>query len=182
MIALTAAMALGLAGAAHSDSLVLKRNTGVKPLVAATPTTKGPTAGATKLGNPGMPDLVIIPYYNNPNGLPEGFPTESFCEKNPSGGTPQHIKFYIRNQGNAASGDFMIGYSFPDAPLTAASWRDSLAPGQQILVTLGMSSLYWTSGNPQTTQFSLHADSHNEAAESNEGNNQASSFCIGPSN
>jgi hypothetical protein len=42
MIALAAAMTLGLGSAAHGESLVLKRDTGVKPVLAA-----APSAGST---------------------------------------------------------------------------------------------------------------------------------------
>jgi subtilase family serine protease len=181
MIALTAALSLGLSGAAHSDSLVLKRDSGVKPLVAATPTA-GPVAGATKLGAAGAQkaDLVIEPFYDNPSSLPEGFPTESYCVKKASGGAPNQIKFVIRNQGNAASGNFQWVPTFPTAGAAPAMVQVSLAPGAQHIVTQNMPSSCYTPGFSGVCQFSIKLDTHNEVAESSEGNNQDASFCVSP--
>jgi len=183
MIALTAAMSLGLAGAAHGDSLVLKRDSGVKPVIAATPSGgSGVPTGATKLGAPGVQkaDLVIVPFYNNPSDLPEGFPTESYCVKKASGGAPNQIKFIIRNQGNTASGNFLYVPSFPTDGAAPALVQVSLAPGAQHIITQNMPSGCYTPGYSGICQFSIKLDTQYEVAESNEGNNQDSSFCASP--
>jgi hypothetical protein len=181
IVALTAILSLGLGSAAHGDGLVLKRDSGVKPLVAAAPTT-GPAAGATKLGAPASQkaDLVIEPYYNNPNGLPEGFPTESYCVKKASGGAPNQIKFIIRNQGNAASGNFLYVPSFPTDGAAPAMVQVSLAPGAQHIITQNMPSGCYTPGNSGICQFTIKLDTQHEVAESNEANNQDNSFCVSP--
>jgi CARDB protein len=179
MIALTATMALGLTGAAHSDSLVLKRDSGVKPLVAATPGA-GPVAGATTLGASGKADLRILAFYDNPNHLPEGFPTESYCVKKASGGTPNQIKFIIRNQGSAASGNFTWVPSFPTAGAAPAIVQPSIAPGAQKVITQSLPQGCYTPGNSGVCQFTIKLDSLNEVAESNEINNQDDSYCVSP--
>jgi hypothetical protein len=184
MIALVAAMSLGLAGAAHSDGLLLKRDAGAKPLVAASPSagSTGVPTGPTKLGAAGVQkaDLVIIPFYNNPSDLPEGFPTESYCVKKASGGAPNQIKFIIRNQGNAASGNFQWVPSFPTDGAAPAIIQVSLAPGAQKVVTQGLPSGCYTPGFSGVCQFTIELDTHNEVAEANEGNNQDASFCVSP--
>src|SRR5262245_60299344 len=181
MIAVIAAMSLGLAGAAHSDGLLLKRDSGVKPLVATTPGA-GPVAGATKLGAAGAQkaDLRILAYYDNPNHLPEGFPTESYCVKKASGGTPNQIKFIIRNQGNAASGNFTWVPSFPTAGAAPAIVQTSIAPGAQKVITQNLPQGCYTPGNSGVCQFTIELDSLNEVAESNEINNQDDSYCVSP--
>lgn len=181
MIALTAVLSLGLGSAAHGDGLVLKRDSGVKPLVAAAPTS-GPAAGATKLGAPKSQkaDLVILPFYNNPNGLPEGFPTESFCVKKASGGAPNQIKFIIRNTGNAPSGNFQWVPMFPTAGVAPAMVQVSLAPGAQKIVTQNLPANCYTPGFSGICQFSIELDTHNEVAEINEANNGDDSFCASP--
>ena len=183
MIALTAATSLGLAGAAHGDSLVLKRDSGVKPVIAATPSGgSGVPTGATKLGAAGAQkaDLVIVPFYNNPSDLPEGFPTESYCVKKASGGAPNQIKFIIRNQGNAASGNFTWVPTFPTAGAAPANVQVSLAPGAQKVVTHGLPNGCYTPGFSGSCAFSIKLDSLSEVAESNEANNQDNSFCVSP--
>jgi hypothetical protein len=183
MIALTAVLSLGLAGAAQSDGLVLKRDSGVKPVIAATPSGgSGVPTGATKLGAAGVQkaDLVIEPYYDNPNSLPEGFPTESYCVKKASGGTPNQIKFVIRNQGSAASGNFTWVPTFPTAGAAPANVAVSLAPGAQKVVTQGLPNGCYTPGDSGVCAFSIKLDSLSEVAESNEGNNQDNSFCVSP--
>ena len=181
MIALAAAMSLGLGSAAHGDSLVLKRDHSVKPLVAATPAS-GPVAGANKLGVPvsQKADLVIEPYYDNPNSLPEGFPTESYCVKKASGGAPNQIKFIIRNQGNAASGNFLYVPSFPTDGAAPAMVQVSLAPGAQKVVTQGLPNGCYTPGDSGICQFSIKLDTQHVVAESSEANNQDNSFCVSP--
>lgn len=181
MIALTAAMSLGLGSAAQGDSLVLKRDSGVKPVIAATPTA-GPVAGATSFGGAGVQkaDLVVLPYYDNPSNLPEGFPTESYCVKKASGGAPNQIKFVIRNQGNAASGNFTWVPSFPTAGAAPANVQVSLAPGAQKVVTHGLPNGCYTPGFSGNCAFSIKLDSLNEVAEASEGNNQDNSFCVSP--
>lgn len=184
MIALAAAMSLGLGSAAHGDSLVLKRDSGVKPVLAATPSagsTAAPT-GANKLGAPASQkaDLVIKPFYNNPNGLPEGFPTESYCVKKASGGAPNQIKFIIRNQGNAASGNFLYVPSFPTDGAAPALVQVSLAPGAQHIITQNLPSGCYTPGFSGICQFTIKLDTQHEVAESNEANNQDNSFCVSP--
>jgi CARDB len=184
MIALAAAMTLGLGSAAHGESLVLKRDTGVKPVLAAAPSAGSTAApsGATKLGAPKSQkaDLVILPFYNNPNGLPEGFPTESFCVKKASGGAPNQIKFIIRNTGNAPSGNFQWVPMFPTAGAAPAMVQVSLAPGAQKIVTQALPANCYTPGFSGICQFSIDLDTHNEVAESNEANNDDDSFCASP--
>ena len=181
MIALAAAMSLGLGSAAHGDSLALKRDTGLKPLVAAAPTS-GPAAGATKLGAPKSQsaDLVILPFYNNQDSLPEGFPTESFCVKKASGGAPNQIKFIIRNTGSTPSGNFQWVPTFPTAGAAPAMVQVSLAPGAQKIVTQNLPANCYTPGFSGICQFSIELDTHNEVAEASEANNQDNSFCASP--
>jgi len=184
MIAFTAALSLGLGSAAHGDSLVLKRDSGVKPVLAATPSagSTGVPTGATKLGAPKSQkaDLVVLPYYNNPDNLPEGFPTESYCVKKASGGAPNQIKFIIRNTGNSPSGNFQWVPMFPTAGAAPAMIQVSLAPGAQHIVTQNLPANCYTPGFSGICQFSIELDTHNEVAEASEANNQDNSFCASP--
>jgi hypothetical protein len=178
------AAALGIAGAARGDSLAPTRDQGSRPLTAAG-SSGGTTAGqggATVLGAPKSKkaDLVILPFYNNPSGLPEGFPTESYCVKKPSGGAPNQIKFYVRNQGGAPSGNFTWVPTFPQAGAAPANVLVSIAPGAQVLVTHGLPDGCYTPGFSGNCPFSIKLDTLNEVSESNEGNNQQNSFCVSP--
>jgi hypothetical protein len=116
--------------------------------------------------------LVILPFYNNPNGLPEGFPTESFCVKKASGGAPNQIKFIIRNTGSSPSGNFQWVPMFPTAGAAPAMVQVSLAPGAQKIVTQNLPANCYTPGFSGICQFSIELDTHNEVAEASEANNQ----------
>ena len=150
---------------------------------------KAPTAGGGALatgrasGGPDTPsqlaNLVVIPYYNNPNGLPEGFPTHSYCLKKPSGGTPNQIRFWVRNAGGSDSGSFQWTPSFPNAGAAPAMVIPNVPAGGQVLVTQGIPDGCYTPGFNGVCQFSIHLDDHDEVEEWSEANSY-SSYCVSP--
>jgi hypothetical protein len=157
-----------------------------KPLLKtrqAEPTRPGGYANGTLKGGPGRPsqlaNLVVIPYYNNPNGLPEGFPTHSYCLQKPAGGTPDQIRFWVRNAGGTDSGSFQWTPSFPTAGAAPATVIANVPAGGQVLVTQGIPTGCYTPGFSGMCQFSIHLDDHNEVPESSEANTYAS-YCVSP--
>lgn len=149
------------------------------------PAPQGPgkiaTGGAS--GGPDTPsqlaNLVVIPYYNNSDGLPEGFPTHSYCLKKPSGGTPNQIRFWVRNAGGSASGSFQWTPSFPNAGAAPAMIIPNVPAGGQVLVTQGIPEGCYTPGFNGVCQFSIHLDDHNEVEEWSEANTY-NSYCVSP--
>ncbi|GAB4361364.1 MAG: hypothetical protein Kow00114_15850 [Kiloniellaceae bacterium] len=147
------------------------------------PTAPGGFAGGHASGGPDTPsqlaNLVVIPYYNNPNGLPEGFPTHSYCLKKPSGGTPNQIRFWVRNAGSSDSGSFQWTPSFPNAGAAPAMVIANVPAGGQVLVTQGIPDGCYTPGFNGVCQFSIHLDDHDEVEEWSEANSY-SSYCVSP--
>jgi len=138
---------------------------------------RGPAAGG---GTPSqLANLVVVPYYTNQNGLPEGFPTHSYCLKSPAGGTPTNIRFYIRNVGGTASGGFQWTPSFPNAGAAPAHVLPSIPAGGQVTITQPIPNGCYTPGFSGTCQFSIHLDDHDEVAESSEANTYQS-YCVSP--
>ena len=161
-----------------------------KPPRAATPANKqrapkgpgsvgaGPAQGG--IGTPGqLANLVVIPYYANPNGLPEGFPTHSYCLKKPTGGTPDQIRFWVRNAGGSDSGSFQWTPSFPNAGAAPALVIPNVPAGGQVLVTQGIPNGCYTSNYSGICQFSIHLDDHDEVEEWSEANTY-DSYCVSP--
>lgn len=134
-------------------------------------------------GGPDTPsqlaNLVVVPYYNNASGLPEGFPTHSYCLKNPAGGTPTNIRFYIRNLGGSASGGFQWTPSFPNAGAAPAHVLPSIPANGQVLITQPIPQGCYTPGFSGICEFSIHLDDHDEVAESSEANTYES-HCVSP--
>lgn len=155
------------------------RPTGPGVIVIIPPT--GHPKGPTDIVDPShqLANLVVEPYYNNPNNLPEGFPTHSYCLKKPSGGTPSHIRFRIRNVGNSASGGFQWTPSFPNAGAAPAHVLPSIPPNGQVTITQPIPNGCYTPGFSGSCQFSIHLDDHDEVAESNEANTYES-YCVSP--
>jgi hypothetical protein len=145
----------------------------------------GPNKIAT--GNPqGGPDtpsqlanLVVIPYYNNPSHLPEGFPTHSYCAKNPAGGTPNSLRFYIRNVGDSDSGSFQWTPMFPNAGAAPAHVIGNLPANGQVLMNLPIPSGCYDGNFSAMCQFSIHLDDHDEVPEWSEANTY-NSYCVSP--
>lgn len=125
-------------------------------------------------------DLVIIPYYDNDNGLPNGFPTHSYCSNYGNGGTPGHVRFYIRNIGDTASAPSHFHLSFPNAGDSTTYFVPSLAPGSQLSQSRYIPNGCYTSNYSGTCAFTIEADNQNEVVESNENNNDADGFCVSP--
>ncbi|HMA15385.1 MAG TPA: hypothetical protein VKP12_11400, partial [Kiloniellaceae bacterium] len=126
-----------------------------------------------------LANLVVVPYYTNQNSLPEGFPTHSYCLKNPAGGTPTNIRFYIRNVGGSASGGFQWTPSFPNAGAAPAHVLPSIPAGGQVTITQPIPNGCYTPGFSGVCQFSIHLDDHDEVAESSEANTWQS-HCVSP--
>ncbi|MGF1592057.1 MAG: hypothetical protein ACFCUW_02185 [Kiloniellaceae bacterium] len=147
------------------------------------PGTPGKIATGTSKGGPDTPsqlaNLVVIPYYNNPNNLPEGFPTHSYCLQNPAGGTPNQIRFYIRNAGGSDSGSFQWTPSFPNAGAAPAQVIGNIPANGQLLITQGIPNGCYTPGFSGVCQFSIHLDDHNEVEEWSEANTYGS-LCVSP--
>lgn len=126
-----------------------------------------------------LANLVVVPYYNNASGLPEGFPTHSYCLKNPAGGTPTNIRFYIRNLGGSASGGFQWTPSFPNAGAAPAHVLPSIPANGQVMITQPIPQGCYTPGFSGICQFSIHLDDHDEVEESSEANTWQS-HCVSP--
>ncbi|NIA72436.1 hypothetical protein HBA54_27995 [Pelagibius litoralis] len=137
------------------------------------PTTDGPDT-PSQLAN-----LVVIPFYNNSHNLPQGFPEHSFCVKNPAGGAPNQIKFWIRNAGGSDSGAFQWTPSFPNAGAAPANIAVNVPANGQILITQGIPNGCYTPGFNATCQFSISLDDHDEVEEWSEANTFAN-LCVGP--
>ena len=126
-----------------------------------------------------LANLVVIPYYNNPNNLPEGFPTHSYCLKKNSGGTPEDIRFWIRNVGGSDSGSFQWTPSFPNAGAAPANVIGNIPANGQMLITQGIPNGCYTSNYSGICQFSITLDDHDEVEEWSEAN-EYESYCVSP--
>ncbi len=140
-------------------------------------------AAGTAQGGPDTPsqlaNLVVIPYYNNAVGLPEGFPEHSYCVKKPTGGTPNQIKFWVRNAGGSDSGSFQWTPSFPTAGAAPAQIIVNVPANGQVLVTQNLPTGCYDGNFSATCQFSIHLDDHDEVEEWSEANTY-SSYCVSP--
>jgi hypothetical protein len=147
------------------------------------PTGPAKLATAAAAGGPDTPsqlaNLVVTPYYDNDYGLPEGFPTHSYCLKNPAGGTPTNIRFYIRNLGGSASGGFQWTPSFPNAGAAPAHVLPSIPANGQVLITQPIPNGCYTPGFSGVCEFTIHLDDHDEVEESSESNSYES-YCVSP--
>jgi hypothetical protein len=147
------------------------------------PAGPGKIATGAPSGGPDTPsqlaNLVVIPYYNNPDSLPEGFPTHSYCLKKPTGGTPNQIRFYIRNAGGSDSGDFQWTPSFPNAGAAPAQVVANVPANGQVLITQNIPNGCYTPGFSGVCQFSIHLDDHDEVEEWSEANTY-NSHCVSP--
>lgn len=126
-----------------------------------------------------LANLVVIPYYNNPNGLPEGFPTHSYCKKKNTGGTPNEIWFYIRNAGGSDTGSFQWNPFFPNAGAAPANVIANIPAYGQKLIKQGIPNGCYTPGFHGTCEFSIKLDFHDEVEEWSEANTYES-FCVAP--
>lgn len=149
---------------------------------ASDPTAKKLIGGPTK-GGPATPsqlaNLVVIPYYNNAVGLPEGFPEHSYCVKKPTGGSPNQIKFWIRNAGGSDTGPFQWNPIFPNAGAAPAMNVGNIAANGQLLVTQNIPEGCYTPGFSGVCQFNLVLDYHDDVEEWSEANT-FSSYCVSP--
>lgn len=157
------------------QQLQIRRNSG--------PTGPGKIATGAPSGGPDTPsqlaNLVVIPYYNNSSSLPEGFPTHSYCLKKPTGGTPNQIRFYIRNAGGSDSGSFQWTPSFPNAGAAPAQAIANIPANGQMLITQGIPNGCYDGNYSAMCQFSIHLDDHDEVEEWSEANTY-SSYCVSP--
>lgn len=126
-----------------------------------------------------LANLVVIPYYNNPNGLPEGFPTHSYCKKKITGGTPDELLFWIRNVGGSDTGSFQWTPSFPNAGAAPAQVIGNIPANGQTLITQGIPNGCYTPGFHGVCEFSITLDDHDEVDEWSEAN-EFESFCVAP--
>jgi hypothetical protein len=143
----------------------------------------GNPQGGNPQGGPNTPselaNLVVIPYYTNPSSLPEGFPTHSYCVKKPTGGTPNQIRFYIRNAGGSDTGSFQWTPSFPNAGAAPATVIGNIPANGQVLITQGIPEGCYDGNFSAMCQFSIHLDDHNEVPEWSEANTY-NSYCVSP--
>jgi hypothetical protein len=164
------------------QSLQMQRET--RPTGPATivifPSANGPK-GPGDIADPSqaLANLVVVPYYNNPSNLPEGFPTHSYCVKKPTGGTPNQIRFYIKNTGNSATGSFQWTPMFPNAGAAPATVIGNIPANGQMLITQGIPDGCYTPGFSGSCEFSIHLDDHNEVPEWSEANTY-NSYCVSP--
>ena len=91
-----AAAQLSVKSSAASTTIVAP----LKQKPAAHPTTP---VNDLKLAGSAKADLRPLPFYPDPAtaGLPQGFPGVLYCDPNPAGGTPNKVRFRLRNQGSA---------------------------------------------------------------------------------
>lgn len=138
---------------------------------------------APSAGGPDTPsqlaNLVVIPFFSNGVGLPEGFPEHSYCAKNPAGGTPNQIKFWVRNAGGSDSGSFQWTPSFPTAGAAPAQVIANVPAYGQVLVTQGLPNGCYDGNFSALCQFSIHLDDHDEVEEWSEANTYES-YCVSP--
>lgn len=154
---------------------------------AGTPTkktlTRNPVKGGPAQGGPDTPsqlaNLVAIPYYNNTVGLPQGFPEHSYCMKNPAGGAPNQIRFWIRNAGGSDTGPFQWNPIFPNAGAATAMNVGNIPAYGQILVTQGIPDGCYSPGFSAVCEFDLVLDFHDDVEEWSEANTYGS-YCVGP--
>lgn len=142
-----------------------------------------PANGAFSTG-PGKADLVIKPYYQN-NSLPDGFPGASYCEQGLSGGTSQHIWFYVKNIGDAASKPGQVRVLFNTFSGGGQSGVDNqilpvIAKGASKVIKVALPNGCYPSGFSTTCHFRIVADSTYQVQESNESNNHIDSKCVSP--
>jgi len=137
----------------------------------------GPTGFA---GNQhALADLVVIPFYNNPHNLPEGFPEHSYCVKKPTGGTPTQIKFWIRNTGNSDTGGFQWHNSYYTAGVMPGGVIPNIPANSQTLITQNLPEGCYTQNYSGSCQFHISLDDHDEVEEQDEANSY-SSYCVSP--
>lgn len=140
-------------------------------------------AGANKfLGGPvGLPDLVPVPYFGSPAavGLPAGFPGVQYCDPNPQGGTPNKVRYRVHNLGGSSAPPFNIRFNFNGGGAVFVP-VDGLSQGNEKSGAVDIPAGCFPNGYSTVCQFTITVDSSNQIGESNEVNNSAQSFCVGP--
>ena len=140
-------------------------------------------AGANKvLGGPvGLPDLVPVPYFGSPAmvGLPAGFPGVQYCDPNPAGGTPNKVRYRIHNLGSSSAPPFNIRFNFNGGGAVFVP-VDGLSQGSEKSGAVDIPAGCFPDGYSTVCQFTITVDSSGQIGESNEANNGAQSFCVGP--
>ena len=126
-----------------------------------------------------LANLVVVPYYNN-GGLPEGMPGESFCSNGPGGGASDKVRFWIENLGNSDAPSFQWNLFLWESGDAPGNVIPSIPAGGKKLVTHGIPADCYTSPYHGQCPFKIELDYHNEVSESNESDNEVSSFCLSP--
>lgn len=137
------------------------------------------TVGGLAGNGNALANLVVVPYYNN-GGLPEGMPGESFCSNGPGGGASDKVRFWIKNLGNTAAPSFQWNLFLWESGDAPGNVIPSIPAGGKKLVTHGIPADCYTSPYHGQCPFKIELDYHNEVAESNESDNEVSSFCLSP--
>lgn len=137
------------------------------------------TVGGLAGNGNALANLVVVPYYNN-GGLPEGMPGESFCSNGPGGGASDKVRFWIKNLGNSAAPSFQWNLFLWESGDAPGNVIPSIPAGGKKLVTHGIPADCYTSPYHGQCPFKIELDYHNEVAESNESDNEVSSFCLSP--
>lgn len=134
----------------------------------------------------GKPDLMVSAFYSNSSNLPEGFPSHSYCRKNPAGGAANRLMFYIKNGGAALAPTSQVKIFFNTFEVSggASSMHTanvtSVPAGQKKYMSIPIPANCYKPGFSTSCRFRIVADATYQVAESDEGNNYVDSYCVGP--
>lgn len=181
-----AVVSIALAGlsqpAVSADTL--KKSAGVVAAVPVAPNgaravTKPGVSATEKLkGTPAAADLVLGGYYVG-GTLPEGFPGVKFCDPNLAGGVPNKLRYRIANHGGTNAGAFAIRFDFGASGQVVIP-ATGLNAGEEKSGAVSIPAGCFPPGYSTLCQFSAMIDSSSQVGETNEANNSAQSFCVGP--
>ena len=140
-----------------------------------------PSASSKLLGGGGLPDLVPAAFFPTPAvvGLPAGFPGVQYCDPNPAGGTPNKVRYRVRNQGMSSAPPFSIRFDFVGAGQVVVP-VDGLSQGNEKSGAVNIPAGCYPPGFSTACQFTITVDSNAQIGEANEANNSAQSYCVGP--
>lgn len=134
----------------------------------------------------GSPDLVVAsPYASLCIGcrVPASahLPESGYC--GPWNGANQKVRVNVVNAGSAPSGpsQVRINFLYSGSGLQAIANVPPIDAGNgSYLVEFNVPAGAWSPGGHSSYHFTLTADSSGAVSESNEGNNTATSYCMGP--
>ncbi|GJL86130.1 MAG: hypothetical protein DHS20C02_19050 [Micavibrio sp.] len=132
-------------------------------------------------GLSGAKTIDLEPLAPNPVGPLPGAPNSGFCGSNQGGGVAKVILTSVKNNGNAAGGNFHNKVIFPDADPADKVQEDSYTDGgpgfTPAKVFFNIPASAWKNGK---ASFMFIVDSKSEVNETNELNNIFSGHCVEP--